>query len=165
MCAGHRDGQPAIVLLIFFCSPHSHGRRIRMLSCSTLHNCATFRKPPGFYKSVAHFYSCLHSDIRLHTLAQFQINSKLGKYYYLSYLLLHRQKTESHIWVNMCSRELQTECSGVVCLQWLDSWTLQHDQDAPLAPHSHPSRVTSSNASSWTTGIFRHRSGLNHQYI
>ena len=105
-------------------SPHSHRRRIRMLSCSTLHNCATFRKPPGFYKSVAHFYSCLHSDIRLHTLAQFQINSKLGKYYYLSYLLLHRQKTESHIWVNMCSRELQTECSGVVCLQWLDSWTL-----------------------------------------
>ena len=104
-----------------------------MLSCSTLQNYATFRKPAGFYKSVAHFYSCLHSDIRLHTLAQFQINSKLGKYYYLSYLLLHRQKTESHIWVNMCSRELQTECSSVVCLQWLDSWTLQHDQDAPLA--------------------------------
>ena len=110
---GQPNGQPAIVLVIFFCSPRRHGRRIRMLSCSTLHNCATFRKPPGFYKSVAHFYSCLHSDIRLHTLAQYQINSKLGKYYYLSYLLLHRQKTESNIWVNMCSRELQTECSGV----------------------------------------------------
>ena len=69
---------------------------------------------------MAHCCECLHSDIRLHTLVQFQINSKLGKYYYLGYLLVKRQ-TESHIWVNMGSRELQTECCSVVCLQWLDT--------------------------------------------
>ena len=91
-----------------------------MLHLTILQNCATFCKPPGFYKCMAHCCECLHSDIRLHTLVQFQINSKLGKYYYLSYLLVYRQ-TESHIWVNMGSRELQTQCCSVLCLQWLDT--------------------------------------------
>ena len=124
VCGSHRDGQRAIVLLIFLCSPHSHCCHYAY-ACfhaapSTLQNWATFRKPPGCYKCLAHCCECLHSDIRLHTLVQFQINSKLGKYYYLSYLLVKRQ-TESHIWVNMGLRELQTECCSVLCLQWLDT--------------------------------------------